>query len=237
MNKIRIVIFSLLILLLIICFVFFLFPQIVFGKKIEYKSFIIYSHSQVDKNIFVVLDRAESLIDSSELNNFKPELFKIYLCNSFLEYFFFAPTQRHAFACNNPLTGNILISKSDISQNLVERNDPENNFRSLSGTIAHELTHSLIKEYVGFFRYMQLDTWINEGYADFIAKESSFNFQKGLALLCKHENSSKTSFRYFKYRLYIEYLIKDKKIAGNQILAGNFSLTKLDKEIYQKYCP
>ncbi len=237
MNKIKKIILFFLTLLLVVYLILLFFPEIAFGNKVQYKSFIIYSHSQVDRKIFTILDRAESLIDSSELHKIKTGKNKLYLCNSFIEYFFFAPTQKGAFACNNPLTGKILISKSNILQNYVERNDSENNFRTLSGTIAHEVTHSLMKKHLGFIRYIQLDTWINEGYSDFIAKESSFDYKNGMTLLCNYENSSQASFKYFKYRLYIEYLINTKKITFNQILKSDFDLTQLEKNVRQKYCP
>ena len=71
------------------------------------------------------------------------------------------------------------LSKSNVSDNKIDRNGTENNRRTLSGTIAHEVTHSLVKNRIGLLKYMQLDTWKNEGYADYIAKESSFNFLIG----------------------------------------------------------
>ena len=237
MKKIRIIILFSLTLLLTAYLILFLFPQIAFGNKLEYKSFIIYSHSQLDKNIFTVLDSAGSLISCSEFYKIKTGQHKIYLCNNFLEYSFFAPTQRQAFAFNNPLTNNILLSKSNILQNRVERNGNENNFRTLSGTIAHEVTHTLLKNYLGFIKYMGLDTWKNEGYSDLIAKESSFDFIKGINFLCNYKNSSLPSFKYFKYRLYIEYLIKDKKLSFNEIVHCNFTLKQLDKDVQKKYCP
>lgn len=236
MNKIKNAILCLLILPFLVYLIIFLFPQIVFGNTVEYKSFTVYSHTIADKKIFVVLDSAESLISASEFRRIKPVKYNLYLCSSFFEYFLFAPTQSHAFACNNFLTGNIIISKSNISQNQVVRNDVENNLRTLSGTIAHEITHSILKKHVGFLQYIRLDTWKKEGYSDFIATESSLNFRNGLNLLCDSQYSPEPSFKYFKHRLYIEYLIKDKKIPFESILKKSFSLTQLDKEIQQKYC-
>ena len=236
MKKIKKIILFLLALLLSVYLILFLYPQIVFRNKFEYKSFIIYSHVQPDKNIFKILDSAESLISSSELYKNNTARHKIYLCNNFLEYSFFAPVQRHAFACNNILTNNIFLSKSNILNNRVERNGNENNFRTLSGTIAHEVTHTLIKNDIGFIKYMSLDTWKNKSYSDFIAKESSFDFIKGINILCNYQNTSSPSFKYFKYRLYIEYLIKNKNLSFNEIVNGDFSLSQLDRSLQKKYC-
>jgi hypothetical protein len=214
----------------------FFFPQIVFKDKIEYKSFIIYSHSQPEKNIFSILDTVENLISHSEFYKNQKGKYKIFLCQNFFEYSFFAPTERHAFASNNLLTNNIVLSKSSISGNKVERNGTENNHRTLSGTIAHEVTHTLIKTRIGLTKYMQLDNWKNEGYADFIAKESSFNFLIGTYFLCNSQTPSSLSFQYFKYRLYVGYLIRDKKITFTKIINDRFNLKELDSEIQKKYC-
>lgn len=83
---------------------------------------------------------------------------------------------------------------------------------------------------------MQLDTWKNEGYADYIAKESSFNFLIGTYFLCNSQTPSLPSFQYFKYRLYVKYLIQDKKITFNKIINDSFNLKELESEIQKKYC-
>jgi hypothetical protein len=222
--------------LLAVFLMLFLFPKIIFGNKLEYKSFTIYSHLHPDKNIFTILDSVENLINSSELHKSKTTEYKIYLCNNFSEFSLFAITQRHSFAFNNPLTNNIFISKSDILQNTVQRNGNENNLRTLSGTIAHEITHTLIKDEFGFVKYILLDTWKDEGYSDFIAKESSFDYKKVMMLLCNSENPSSPSFKYFKYRFCIEFLIRETHLSIVKIVNDNFNLEELDKEIQKRYC-
>lgn len=222
--------------LLAVYLILFLFPQLIFSNKLNYKSFAIYSHDKLDEKIFTVLDSSENLIINSELYNEKSSKKKIFLCNSFFEYSFFAPTQRHAFACTNSLTNNIMLSKSNILFNKIERNGNENNIRTLSGTIAHEITHILIENKIGFLKNIWLDTWKKEGYCDFIAKESSFDFATGIKFLCNNEGTSSTSFQYFKYRLYVDYLIKDKSLYFSRIVNDNFDLTELGKALEKKYC-
>lgn len=213
------------------------FPQVIFANKLDYKSFTIYSHFKLDKNIFTILDSAENLISKSELYTDKSAKKRIFICNSFFEYSFLAPTQRHAFACTNPLTNNILLSKCNILLNKIERNGDDNNIRTLSGTIVHEVTHILIENKIGLLKNMQLDTWKKEGYCDFVAKESSFDFTAGMQLLCTNQNTSSPSFQYFKYRLYIDYLIKDRHLSFSEILNDKFDLSKLDTALKKKYCP
>lgn len=223
--------------LLTIYLALFLFPQIIFTNKVYYKSYIVYSHHKLNNNIFTILDSAENLVSKSEFYIDRPIHNRIFLCSSFLEYSLFAPTQRKAFACTNPLTNNILLSKSNVLLNKVERNGNDNNIRTLSGTIAHEVAHTLIVKKIGLLKNMQLATWKKEGYCDFIAKESSFNFTVGMQLLCSNQNTVSPSFQYFKYRLYVNYLINDKRQSFNQIINNKFDLMKLDMILKKKYCP
>jgi len=232
-RKITLILFSFLV---IIYFFLLLFPQVLFRNKIEYKSFVVYSHSQPGRNIFEILDSAQNLLSHTELYENENSKNKIFLCNSFSEYSFFAPTATHAFACNKLFTNNIVVSKSNIIENKVESNSKENNTRTLSGTIAHEVTHTLIKNKLGFVKYLMLDKWKNEGYADFVAKESSFNYLIGMYFLCNSETPSAPSFKYFKYRIYIKYLMEDEKLSFDKIAKRNFNLKNLEKEIRQKSC-
>lgn len=236
MKKSRKIIFISLAALISVYFLLLIFPEIFFKHKLEYKSFVLHAHSKPDENIFHVLDTAESLLSHSELYKKQTGKYHLFFCNNFFEYAFFAPTESHAFASNQLFTNNIFFSKSDISKNSIERNGQENNSRTLSGTIAHEVTHCLIKTDLGFIKYLLLDTWKNEGYADFIAKESSFKFIVGMYFICNSQTPSSPSFQYFKYRLYVDYLIKSKKMSFNQIANGKFNLKDLDKQIQKKYC-
>jgi hypothetical protein len=236
MKKVQKIIFISVFTLVSAYLLILLYPCLLFKQRIDYKSFIVYTHSTPDKNIFPILDSAENLLSHSELYKKQTGKYQLFFCNNFFEYCFFAPTESHAFASNNILTNNIFFSKTNISQNTIERNGMENNTRTLSGTIAHEATHSLVKRDLGFVKYLFLATWKNEGYADFIAKETSFKFIIGMYFICNSQTPSSPSFEYFKYRLYIYYLINTKKLSFSKIANSKFNLPELDKQIQIKYC-
>jgi hypothetical protein len=150
---------------------------------------------------------------------------------------FFALFSRKAFAVNYPITQNIFLSKSSITENSILRNGKENNKRTLSGVIAHETTHSLLENNLGIVKYKLLPSWKNEGYCDFIANESSFNKQKGLQDICNYkDNSDIPSFKYFKYRIITEYLFEERKITLEKFLNDDFELEEINKNLKKKYC-
>ena len=118
------------------------FPHLLFANKLDYKNFSVYYHSNDinTEELKLVLDKSENLLKKSELFK-KGTSQDIFICNGYSEFTFFALLSRKAFAVNYPISQNIFISKSSISQNYILRNGKENNKRTLSGVIAHETVH------------------------------------------------------------------------------------------------
>ena len=219
--------------ILLICF-----PHLLFANKFDYKNFSVYYHSNDinTEELKLVLDKSENLLKKSELFQ-KGTSQDIFICNGYSEFTFFALLSRKAFAVNYPISQNIFISKSSISQNYILRNGKENNKRTLSGVIAHETVHSLLENKLGLLKYKLLPSWKNEGYCDFIANESSFNKQKGVKEICNDtENTDIPSFKYFKYRIITEYLFEERKIALEKFLNDDFELEEINKNLKKKYC-
>ncbi len=215
-----------------------IFPSFLFANTLEYKSFSVHYHSNDinTEQLKLVLDESEKLLMNTEL--FKTKINQdVFICNSFNEFTFFALLSRKAFAVNYPITQNIFLSKSSISENFILRNGNKNNKRTLSGVIAHETIHSLLENKLGTLKYKLLPSWKNEGYCDFIANESSFNEQKGLQDICDDkENSGTPSFKYFKYRILTQYLFKERKISIEEFLNNDFELDKVNQNLKKKYC-
>ena len=213
------------------------FPSFLFANKLEYKSFSVHYHSN-DINreeLRLIIDKSENLLKGTEL--FKTIKQDIFICNSFNEFTFFALLSRKSFAVNYPVFQNIFLSKSFASENYILRNGKENNKRTLSGVIAHETVHSLLENKLGILKYKLLPSWKNEGYCDFIAKESSFNEKKGLQDICNDkDNSESTSFKYFKYRKITQYLFEERKITLEKFLNDDFELEEINKKLKKKYC-
>ena len=223
--------------LLFTYFFVILFPQFLFINKLEYNSFIVYYNNREinQQELKQVLDKSEKLLKGSELFNEKIKQ-KLVICDGYGKFTLFATFSRKAFAVNYPLTQNIFLSKSSISDNRITRNAKENNVRTLSGVIAHETVHSLLENKLGLIKYKLLPSWKNEGYCDFISKESSYDQQKGLYEICNdHENSDSPSYKYFKYRLFTEFLFEDEHLTLDEFLNGDFEFTKLNEKLKKKY--
>lgn len=118
----------------------------------------------------------------------------------------------------------------------LKEKEKKNNIRTLSGVISHETTHTLVRNYLGLLPYLFVSKWKNEGYCDYIADESSYPFDKGMEEFCRHQNDKSPSFEYFKFRLYIKYLIENHKLSIKKILSMNFNISTLDNNTRNFIC-
>jgi hypothetical protein len=67
------------------------------------------------------------------------------------------------------ISGAVILNRSDVAS------DTTNSIRSLSGTIAHERTHIMVRRHLGLMAGIALPNWISEGYADHVAGEPDVN--------------------------------------------------------------
>jgi len=238
MKKVKIVIRYTLGSLAIVYGLIVLFPQVLFSNSIDYKNFSVYYHSNnIDiSKMESVLDKSAKLLSESDIYNAEKKQ-KIFLCTNFEEFTFFALRSRKSFAVNYPLIQNIFLSQSDISENTIQRNASENNLRTLSGVIAHETTHSLLEDKLGILKYKLLPSWKNEGYCDYVSKESSYDEELGWNQICQNnKEDTSPSYRYFKYQTYVQFLLQEEKHSIDAFLKQGFNIEAVAFKSRKKYC-
>ncbi|MGH9870950.1 MAG: hypothetical protein ACRD9S_00515 [Pyrinomonadaceae bacterium] len=210
------------------------FPQVLFAHETSYRDLKIYSREPLDQNIYAVLDRAEARLATSEINNaeVKP---RIFLTNGFKLYSFLSLyIWGSSFGKGYPLlpTQNVFINKSDLAKDLVFRNAPANNQRSLSGVIAHETTHLLIRKRYGYWRNFTMPTWKKEGYAEYVAGGSTLAYETGVKMW-KENPKDGTGYQYFKYYMLVKYLLEHDKLSVDDLFNRDFDLPTLEGKVYE----
>ena len=216
-----------------------LFPQVLFSNKFTNGNITVYSDKNIDSSIKKVLAAAVVKIEQSDLYDSTVH-FKIFLCNTRWRFYLFSFGNENAGGITHTrVTGNIFIRKCNISQNKII--PPENwvfakspyslSDRPLSYFIAHEMTHRL-----QCFHFCSLTNnspvWIREGYADFIAKGSEFDYAENLKLFRQGapELSPKSGlYRY--YHLLVYYLIKKKHLPIRDIIENKPSKCEVEGEM------
>lgn len=86
-----------------------------------------------------------------------------------------ALTNGGAFAVSKPLSEAIIINRADLSSDRVTNGRAVGGARSLSGTLAHEICHGLLRSHFGKTIDARAPAWLREGYCDHVAGESSLS--------------------------------------------------------------
>lgn len=79
--------------------------------------------------------------------------------------------------------------------------------------------HGLIRQRLGRIRGMLLPKWVEEGYADYVAGDGSFPEAEGVRLLIRGESHDSRAFQYFTWRKMVEYLIEERDLSFEEIVA------------------
>jgi len=203
------------------------FPQYLFAHEVSHKNFKVYSTQPVDEKLYQILDSAEGRLVKSPI--YDGELkHKVFLTGSHAFYGFLSNKAYKSFANSIPGLDNILINKTDIGEDLVFLNRAERNKRSLSGVVAHEVTHLLIKKKFGYLNtVVTIPTWKNEGYCEYVAGDSTVTYEEGVQLL--KENPTQDS--YFKYHLMVKYLLETEKLSIEELFNRDLDEKEVEAKV------
>jgi hypothetical protein len=209
------------------------FPQYLFAHEVTHKNFKVYSRQPLDENIDKVLDSAQARLAKSTLYD-ESKTREIFLTDSHGFYTFLSNKAYHSFANSVPLLDNILVNKSDIKNDSVFVNQEGINQRSLSGVIAHEVTHLFIREKFGLRQALvSTPVWKNEGYCDYIAGDGVLTFDEGVRRWKENPNDD-ARYRFFKYHQMVRYLLEDEKISIEDLFNKEFDEKELAAKVFEK---
>jgi len=208
------------------------FPQVLFGHQVSSGNLTVYSREPLDQNINIVLDRVQQQLARSPINSseVKP---KIFFTNSFRFYSVLSLyIGDNSFGKGYAVlpTTNVFINKSDAANDLVFRDAPARNQRSLSGVIAHEITHLLIRKRYGYWRNLTMPTWKKEGYAEYVAGSSTLDYETGVQMW-KANPRDGTGYQYFKYHILVKYLLEHDKLSVDDLFNREFDLQQLEDRV------
>jgi hypothetical protein len=134
----------------------------------------VYSETPIPDEITEVIGRADALVRASPL--FQDEVLKrpIYLTNGGLRWRLLTFSSG-ALAISRPPTETIVINRSSVVRDEVWNSVDPFPARDLSGVIAHERTHVLIRHRFGFLGHRLYPTWVVEGYCDHVSGSGSLS--------------------------------------------------------------
>lgn len=158
-------------------------PQLLlFPHHREVGGVSLYSDAPIPDEAAGVVQRSEARLRGSALFK-RDETFKpIFLTDGGWRWKVLSLGAGGAFALTRPSTEAVVVNRSDFRSDRVWNGSQIAGERSLSGVIAHERTHTLIRRRFGIFADQAYPTWVREGYCDFVAGSGSLSDQEAAVL-------------------------------------------------------
>ncbi|APX66691.1 hypothetical protein V3I01_11030 [Sphingomonas sp. gentR] len=123
-----------------------------------------------------VLARADGLLAASPL--YRPGLSRqLVLTDGGWRWDILSIGARGAIAFRRPFAHALIFNRHSVAADRVTNGAPLGGVRTLSGAIAHEMTHRLIADHIGEWAALRLPAWKREGYPDYVARETSIHPQ------------------------------------------------------------
>ncbi len=210
------------------------FPQVLFAHVVSYRNFTVYSPQPVDESVYKVLDRVESTLANSAINDsgLKPRIFLTGNSTFYSSLSLFLDQNSFGKGFAALPTNNVFINKADLARDLVFRNAPAYNQRSLSGVISHEITHLLVRQRFGYVRNLTAPSWKKEGYAEYVAGGSTLPYETGVRMWKQNPKDS-AGYQYFKYYMLVKYLLETEKLSVDDLFKRDFNLPELEQKVLQ----
>lgn len=193
------------------------YPQPLFGHQLDHDGITLYSTEPipVDKGE-ELLSQIRAEISVSEIHDSKKK-FKIFICNSKALYTFLGPLSRDGFGF---IYLNIIIAHADLETNMAKAYRAKHNTRSFTSVATHEICHKMIRDKFGFLSGHTKPKWLQEGYCEYIAKESTFPENLGYEMIAKGKADKSNSFKYFEYRKMVEFYLDKKGYTIEQLFSS-----------------
>lgn len=240
-KKLKLIDFVISSVIILYCIVRIFFVQFFFSEKIVSGN-ITYRFNSFETNKVSIIGPTEiesflkDVSDCVKDNPFYDEDLKIDICfcDSRRQYAFWNPLTAYrgslATSTNFFFKHTIMLSAPDFSS--MEISYKNKNTRKIKDIIIHEITHSFLRRKYNFIKRLSvLPKWKEEGIAEALAGSSTYDINKGITAFLKKENDSSPTFKYFKYRLCILYLQKEKNMNYSEIIHNKQTYSEILGEI------
>lgn len=201
-------------------------PQPLFAYKASYGRYQVWSDQPIEAGIRGVLDDVTRRISRSAIYS-PDQRFRIFICND--QWRLALYSQRFSGGmggvADTGFTRNVYIRRADITRN---RLIPPSGWdaarmadRPLSYYIAHELTHVMQSRAFGRGSAVRYPAWLNEGYADYVAKAGRFDLATNAADLRAGALAMdpRASGLYRRHHLEVAYLLDRKGLGIDKLYA------------------
>ena len=209
------------------------YPQPLFAHELTSGGITVHATRPIPEAMKATLERVRARLDRSPLTAGTRGV-HVFVCQSPWLFSLFARQNYRVGGVADWLVGqHVFLRESDMENDRLigPSGQPVAADRPLSYFIAHELMHIANVRAVGRWRYARMPQWIDDGYADYIARdidlESTLRKMKDGA----RELDPRRSGLYLRYQLMVAFLLDKQRIPLDTLLAAPLSREQVEGEL------
>ena len=194
-------------------------PQLLVFKHMEKISHTtVYSEIPIDRAAMLsILAKADQRVQSSPLYA-GPVGTRIFMTNGGWRWRLLSLNNTAAVGMtrlsSDLVSDAVLINNPDLKADSVSNGRKIGGMRSLSGVIAHERTHIMVRKFLGPLANFMLPQWKAEGYADYVAGDGSLTGEQVAQL--RREGKWDPAIPYYDGRVRVAKILASN---GNDVAA------------------
>ena len=132
----------------------------------------VYSETPIDQAALDrVTKRSASLVQGSPLAR-PNEPRRVFLTNGGWRWLWLTNRSHKAFAISSRIGEPIIFNRTDLESDRVRNGGAVGGERTVSGVLAHEICHGMLRRQFGLTVDWSKPQWLREGYCDHVAQES-----------------------------------------------------------------
>lgn len=198
------------------------YPQPLFAYELSHAGITVHSTLPIPDAMRSTLDRARARLDRSPVAAGALGA-HVFICHSHALFALFARQNHRVGGIADWLVGqHVFLRESDmLNDRLIgPGGNPVAADRPLSYFIAHELMHVANARTVGRWRYSRMPQWVDDGYADYVARDVDLDDALAKMKDGARELDPRRSGLYIRYQLMVAYLLEKKQVAVRTLLTA-----------------
>jgi hypothetical protein len=198
-----------------------IYPQPLFAYELAQGDIVLHARRPIPTAMRETLALAQRRLERSPLYDPRQPL-HVFICEPQWSFALFARMNRRVGGVADGFVGrHVFLRESDMEHDRLigPAGQPVAADRPLSYFIAHELTHILLTRRLGRAGYASLPRWVDDGYADYVARDIDFDEAlRGLKDNTRELDPLRSGL-YTRYHLMVAYLLEQRGLPLPALLA------------------
>jgi len=196
-------------------------PQPLFAYELQHAGITVHATRPIPDAMRTTLDRVRGRLDRTPLAE-STRGTDVFICDARWLFALFARTNYRAGGIADVFVGgHVFLRESDMEHDRLigPSGQPVSADRPLSYFIAHEIMHIAHGRRLGRLGYARLPRWVDEGHADYVARDVDLNQALRAFKAGARELDPLRSGLYIRFQLMVAYVLEKEGVALAALLA------------------